>query len=401
MLWRMLRALWADFPGKTRASNARAITLLVAFAMVASAAAQRAYPRPPGAATPAATPAPAAATPAAANDAAATATTTSDASASGSSQPAAVSSASAASSPDQTPAPVAPPPASAAKTKGKPKKEVYSGPTEIVTLPASPMMDESGKPALDPDGKPLFNPPQKQLRDKKGHPIFDEKGKPVFETAADKGYDERGKKLKVEKVKPPKLVPVHVNRGTFSVDGVVGKAALNYDIPDLKYVYMYAPGIGVAIVSSTAFPGASEQKNAFNGTTLVINVGEHKLELASDGPLLGKKPESAFVKIDRDYTLPSRFPVFGYGKLRVAPYSWPGAKPNVQLANTIAPPPLPKNLQPTLAIPTCPKGQTRQSPPPPQKGQPQAVMPCLTQAQLQALQSGNPNGAQDKMNYGR
>jgi hypothetical protein len=128
-----------------------------------------------------------------------------------------------------------------------------------------------------------------------------------------------------------------------------------------------------------------------------VTVGDHKLELSSDNQLLGKKPQSAFVKIDRAYVLPSRFPVFGYGKLRVEPYAWPGAKPNARLANTIAPPPLPKNLQPTLAVVTCPKGQSRLPSPPPAKDNPPVLMPCMTPAQMQAAK----NGVEDKMNYGR
>ena len=258
------------------------------------------------------------------------------------------------------PAPPAKPekPAKAEKA-AKPKKAEYTGPTEVVVLPPSPMLDENGSQRLDPDGKPMFNPPLKQQRDKKGHPLFDDKGKPVYQTAKDPGYDEHGKKIHTAKEKAPKLVPVHIARGTFSVDGVVGKAALNYDISDLKYLYMYVPGMGVVVVSNVTFPGAKEQKNAFNGNTLTVTVMEHKLELASDNGFLGKKPESAFVRIDRESTLPSKFPVVGYGTLRVAPYAWPGAKPNAVLAGTLPPPPLPKNLQPTLLVQPCPKGQTR------------------------------------------
>ena len=268
------------------------------------------------------------------------------------------------------PAPPAKPakPAKAEKPE-KPKKAVYSGPTEVVVLPPTPMLDENGTQRLDPDGKPMFNPPLNQQRDKKGHPLFDEKGQPVYQTAKDPGYDEHGKKIHVAKEKAPKLVPVHIARGTFSVDGVVGKAALNYDIADLKYLYMYVPGMGVVVVSNVTFPGAKEQKNAFNGNTLTVMVMEHKLELASDNSFLGKKPESAFVRIDRDSVMPSKFPVVGYGTLRVAPYAWPGAKPNAVLAGTLPPPPLPKNLQPTLLVQPCPKGQTRAAAAKPQPGE--------------------------------
>jgi hypothetical protein len=234
----------------------------------------------------------------------------------------------------------------------KSKKAVYSGPTQIV--------DQEGRQQLDPDGKPMFNPSVKQQRDKNGHPLFDGAGKPVFQTETELGFDEHGKKIRVAKEKPPKMVPVKIVQGTFSVDGNVGKAALNYDIADFKYIYMYVPGMGVVVVSNLTFPGAKEQQNAFDDKTLTVTVAEHKLELASEQPLLaGKKPEPAFVRIDRDFALPSRFPVIGYGPLRVAPYSWPGAKKSVVVAGAVQAPPLPKNITPVLALQPCPKGQMR------------------------------------------
>src|ERR1700722_1300907 len=98
------------------------------------------------------------------------------------------------------------------------KKEIYTGPTEIVVLPPAPMLDNEGKQRLDPDGKPMFNPPVKQQRDKYGHPLFDERGKPVFQTATELGYDEHGHKIHAEKVKPPKMTPVSIAQGTYTVD---------------------------------------------------------------------------------------------------------------------------------------------------------------------------------------
>jgi hypothetical protein len=257
------------------------------------------------------------------------------------------------------------------------KKEPYSGPTEIVVLAPTPMLDSTGQQELDPDGKPMFNLPVKQLRDKKGHPVFDAKGKPVFQTAKDLGYDEHGKKVRSAKEKKEKTIPVHIARGTFSVDGVVGKAALNYDIPDLKYIYLYVPGMGVAVVSTAPFAGAKEEKAAFNLNILSVSVGTHKLELASDNTFLGKKPESAYVKIDRSYTMDSMFPVVGYGTLRVAPYVWPGAKEQTILAGTVEPPPLLKGLQPKLLVLPCPKGQVRAIATRAQEGQPAPTSPCV------------------------
>ena len=274
--------------------------------------------------------------------------------------------------------PPAPKPAEATKEKkGKNKKDTYTGPDTIIELPATPMLDEQGMQRLDPDGKPMWNPPVKQQRDKHGHPLFDENGKPVFQTKTDMGYDEHGKKIKVAKEKEPKKIPVSVARGTLTVDGMTGKAALNYDIADLKFIYLYAPGIGVAIVSNEPFQGAVEQKNAFNAKTLTVTVGEHTLQLASDKLLLGKKPESAYVMIDRQFTLPSRFPVMGYGTVRKAPYQWPGAKPYTREADAEDAPPPPADLMPTQLLSPCPAGQMRKPGPPVLPGQTAPVQPCV------------------------
>ncbi len=136
------------------------------------------------------------------------------------------------------------------------KKKIYTGPNTVIVLPPTPMLDEEGRQRLDPDGQPMFNPPVRQQRDKKGHPLFDDMGKPVFQTATELGYDEKGKKLKVSKVKPPKMTPVTISRGTFTVDGMIGKAELNYTIADFKYMYLYAPGIGTLVVSNEPVSGS-------------------------------------------------------------------------------------------------------------------------------------------------
>lgn len=280
------------------------------------------------------------------------------------------------------PADVPPPPKPVAaetdkKSKGKSKKDVYTGPNTIVELPPTPMLDEQGMQRLDPDGKPMWNAPVRQQRDKKGHPLFDENGKPVFQTKNDLGYDEHGKKIKVQKEKEPKKIPVSVARGTMTVDGMTGKAALNYDIADFKYIYLYAPGIGVAIVSSEPFPGAVEQKKAFNDKTLTVTIAEHTLQLASDKNLLGKKPESAFVMVDRSFTLPSKFPVMGYGTVRKAPYQWPGSKQNTKLAEAELAPPPPPDLLPVQLLSPCPAGQMRKPAPQALPGQAAPVQPCV------------------------
>jgi hypothetical protein len=276
-----------------------------------------------------------------------------------------------------------------AKKAEEAKKKIYTGPNTVIVLPPTPMLDEEGKQRLDPDGQPMFNPAVRQQRDKKGHPLFDDKGKPVFQTASDLGYDDHGKKIKVVKEKVPKMIPVSIARGTFTVDGMIGKAELNYNIADLKFIYLYAPGIGTVVVSNRPFTGSKEEKNGFNLKTLTVTTGDHTLQVASDNLLLGKKPSSAYVMVDRDFHLPTPYPVVGYGGLLKAPYVWPGSHENADLKGAfVKPPPIPVNLQPVLLLSPCPEGQMRRAAPPVLPGQKAAPQPCILIPKGKATVSG-------------
>jgi hypothetical protein len=274
----------------------------------------------------------------------------------------------------------------ASLVKEKKGKQEYKGPMTLVELPPTPMLDEEGNQRQDPDGKLMFNPPVRQQRDKYGHPLFDEHGKPVMQTKDNLGYDENGKKLHVTKEKPPKIVSVSITRGTLTVDGMTGKAALNYEIKDLKYVYFYIPGIGTTVVSNTPFPGAVEQKNAFDDKTLTVTVGEHSVQLSSDQRLLGKTAESAFVLVDKTFAVPTKFPVMGYGPIRVAPYAWPGSKQNENVQGVAEAPPLPADLRPQPLLQPCPAGQMRVPGASIQGG---AQHPCVPIASAQTTTSAN------------
>ena len=287
-----------------------------------------------------------------------------------------------------TPAAAPSTPTPAARAQGKEKKGEYTGPTTVVELPPTPILDEEGRQRLDPDGKPMFNPPVRQQRDKKGHPVFDDKGKPVMQTARDLGYDEHGKKIREQKEKKVKETPLSVSRGVLTVDGMAGKAALNYDIADLKYIYFYAPGIGITVVSNAPFPGAKEQPAAFDDKTLTVTADGHTLQLASDKRLLGKKPEAAFVLVDRDFRLPSKFPVMGYGPIRKPPYAWPGAKENGKFAGPVEPPPLPPSLVPVQLLKPCPAGQMRPATKPALPGENAPVPACVPMAKATPIVTG-------------
>jgi hypothetical protein len=273
--------------------------------------------------------------------------------------------------------------------KDKKGKQEYTGPMTLVELPPTPMLDEEGNQQQDPDGKLMFNPPVRQQRDKHGYPLFDEHGKPVMQTKDNLGYDENGKKLHASKEKPPKTVSVSIIRGTLTVDGMTGKAALNYEIKDLKYVYFYIPGIGTTVVSNAPFPGAVEQKKAFDDKTLTVTVNDHIVQLTSDQRLLGKAPESAFVRVDKTFSVPTKFPVMGYGPIRVAPYMWPGSKQNEDLKGAVEAPPLPADLRPEPLLQACPAGQMRM---PSASVQTAASHPCVPIASAQTTAT-SPNHA--------
>lgn len=247
----------------------------------------------------------------------------------------------------------------AEKKKGR---QPYTGPATIIEQPATPMLDADGRQRIDPDGKLMFNPPVKQQRDKYGHPLFDDHGKPVFQTATDLGYDEKGKKIRPKKEKQPKTTSIAIAAGTLTVDGLIGKATLNYDIKDFKFIYLYAPWIGTVVVSNRQFPGSKEQAKAFDQHTLTVTVEDHQFQLYSDKILLGKRPEPAFVAMDREFKLDSKVPAMGYGATLQAPYNWPGAKNNPESKAYVKPPPVPKELKQTRLLAACPDGMARTGP---------------------------------------
>ncbi len=277
---------------------------------------------------------------------------------------------------------------------GKKNKLEYIGPKDVVELAPTPMLDQEGRQRLDPEGKPMFNPPIRQQRDKHGNPLFDETNKPVMQTASDLGYDDKGKKIHAKKEKAPRAVSVNIQRGTLTVDGMTGKAGLNYDIKDLRYLYIYAPWIGTTIISPTAFPGAIEQKNAFRDNTVTVTVEDHTLQIYSDTRLLGKKPESAFVAVDRSFKVPSTFPVVGYGETLKPPYAWPGSRENVALKGPVPPPPLPASVRPVTLLEPCPPGQMRLAGGPAVPGGNQPPQPCVSIAKAIPATAAAPRPTQ-------
>jgi len=142
---------------------------------------------------------------------------------------------------------------------------------------------------------------------------------------------------------------------------MIGKAQLNYDIKDFRFIYLYAPWVGTVVVSNQTFAGATPQPGAFNDKTLTVTVADHTFQVFSEKSLLGRKPLPAFVLVDRNFQLPTNAAVMGYGATLKQPYAWPGAR---LVASTKIAPPIPENLRPTPLLPPCPAGQMRKPGPP-------------------------------------
>jgi hypothetical protein len=164
-------------------------------------------------------------------------------------------------------------------------------------------------------------------------------------------------KMKPVKEKAPKLVPVTIVHGELTVDGLIAKAGLNFQIPDMRYFYIWVPGLGTTIVSNQPFPGSHIEESALDGSSLTVKVDGHQIQLACDRDMLsGKKPKplSVFVALDKTYDRSSNYPEFGYGTVLKPPYNWPGTLADMH-PNTKAPP-LPANLrQNTESIKMCHK----------------------------------------------
>ena len=139
-----------------------------------------------------------------------------------------------------------------------------------------------------------------------------------------------------------------IENGTLTVDGWTGKARLNYDISEVKFLYISAPGIGTVIASLEHFPNSAEQKQALQGNLLTLTTPDsHTVQIASDHELVDKKQHSMFVAVDTGYLQPGRYPSVGYGSTARAPYNWPGVRPPTEKEkkSIAGAPPLPKGME--------------------------------------------------------
>jgi hypothetical protein len=153
---------------------------------------------------------------------------------------------------------------------------------------------------------------------------------------------------------PDHLISAHVRDGVLTIDGLVAKVQLNYDIQRTGYMYFFVPGVGTAVVSMAPLAGGAKVADAFDGEKLAFSVEGHSVELASATKLLAKgKKADVYVRLDQSTVALSRYPRMGYGDTVAAPYVWPLSNPELakkeKVEYVVPPPPVPRNLLPETA----------------------------------------------------
>jgi hypothetical protein len=151
---------------------------------------------------------------------------------------------------------------------------------------------------------------------------------------------------------PSRLISAHVSDGVLTVDGMVGKIDLNYQIDRTGFLYFFEPGVGTAVVSLSPLAGAEKISDGINGVRLAFTVEGHSFELSGARPLLSrhknKQKADIYVRLDTATVALSRFPQMGYGNTTESPYAWPlsAPEPVTSVKYVVTPPPMPRNLLP-------------------------------------------------------
>jgi len=150
---------------------------------------------------------------------------------------------------------------------------------------------------------------------------------------------------------PGKRISAKVHDGTLTIDGMIAKMQLNYDIDNASYMYFFVPGVGTAVVSLSPLADSVKVKNAFDGSKLAFTANGHSFELTSQEDLLGKS--DAYVHLDASTVALARMPQMGFGKTLQPPYAWPlSSAPSAdKQAHLVVPPSVPANMLPAIKAP--------------------------------------------------
>ncbi len=155
---------------------------------------------------------------------------------------------------------------------------------------------------------------------------------------------------------PDRLISAQVRDGILTIDGMVAKVQLNYEIQRAGYLYFFVPGMGTAVVSRAPIADAERVDNAFDGNTLTFTAGGHTFELTSKGSsLLAKRKDQStpvYVRVDRTTVAAGRYPRMGFGDVADSPYVWPLSAPEQRDrdAHIVPPPPMPASALPRTEV---------------------------------------------------
>lgn len=148
-----------------------------------------------------------------------------------------------------------------------------------------------------------------------------------------------------------------IRNGVYTVDGMVAKLQLNYDLNGVLHLYMFVPGLGTAVMSESPAPETITATASLTGNDLNFDAGHHHFRLTGIALTNGQGTSVAhlYVQLDRTAWNLGRHAMVGYGDAGGAPYAWPGAlnagvAPMVE-ANRLAPP-LPTGLLPSATAVT-------------------------------------------------
>jgi hypothetical protein len=155
---------------------------------------------------------------------------------------------------------------------------------------------------------------------------------------------------------PGRLISAQIRDGVLTIDGMVAKVELNYEIQRAGYMYFFVPGVGTAVISLSPIQDGVKVANAIDGSKLSFSVDGHDFELTSKGNLLtrDRSRSDVYVRMDHATVALGRYPRMGFGDDSVA-YAWPlsGVSDKDREAHFVQPPPVPANLLPrTVATET-------------------------------------------------
>ena len=154
-----------------------------------------------------------------------------------------------------------------------------------------------------------------------------------------------------------KLIYGQVRDGVYTVDGMVAKVQLNYNVNGANFLYFFVPGLGTAIVSVVADPDSITTEAKLVDNELSFSSGDHRFDLS--GVTLasnkGTAPAHLYVKLDRSAWRLNRQPMVGFGSAPALPYAWPAALPpttSAQAEELHIVPPVPASLLPSTTAVT-------------------------------------------------